>query len=50
MKKEEVDNSDWEHLTNVTSISMEMAKYFMAGLSGDKNPGIGTGFSPSGVK
>ncbi len=49
MSKEEVDKSNMEHLTNTISISMEMFKYIMSNLAGNSNPGIGTGFSKSGV-
>ena len=49
MSKEEVDNADSEYLLNVISISMEMFKYIMSGISGNSNPGIGTGYSKSGV-
>lgn len=50
MSKKEVDEADIDYLMNIISISMEMFKYVMAGLAGDSHPGVGTGFSPSGLK
>jgi len=50
MSKNDIENADLEFLFNIIPMSMEMFKYIMSGLTGDKNPGIGTGYSKSGVK
>lgn len=50
MSKDEIDNSSSEFLFNTISTSMAMFSHFIAGLSGNSNPGTGTGFSPSGLK
>lgn len=50
MSKNEIDNSSSEFLFNVMSISMAMFSHFIAGLSGNNNSSVGTGFSPSSIK
>lgn len=49
MSKDEIDNSSSEFLFNIMSTSMAMFSHFIAGLGGNSNPGVGTGFSPNGV-
>lgn len=50
MSKDEIDNSSSEFLFNIMSTSMAMFSHFISGLTGNSNPGIGTGFSPSSLK
>lgn len=50
MSKEQVDNSDTEHLTNIIPMGMDMFKYIMSSFSGNSNPGVGTGYSSSKAK
>jgi len=50
MSKDGIDNSDSEFLFNIMSTSMAMFTHFISGIVGNSNSGIGTGFSPSGVK
>ncbi len=47
MSKEQVDTADFDYLMNILPVSMDMFKYIMSSLSGNSNPGVGTGFSTS---
>jgi len=49
MSRKEIDEESFEFLMNVIPISMDMFKYIMSGLTGNKNSDIGTGFSRSTV-
>lgn len=49
MSRKQVEEEDMDFIMNIIAMSMEAGTYFMAGLSGNSNPGIGTGYSKSGA-